>query len=83
MNYDLRYKLRGLAYWAECANPFSKTVTARKLPLGLRIQGYKRDLVGRGLYRRGVHEGGLTQLLLDSFGGGTGGNFLASVISLA
>src|SRR5215470_382081 len=68
--------MRGLAYWAECTNPFSKTVTARSLPLGLRIQGYKRDAVGRGLYRRGIHEPGLTKFLIDTFAGKPGGNFL-------
>lgn len=76
MNHALRYKLRGLAYWAECANPFSGTVTARRLPLGLRIAGYKRDAVGRGLYRRGVHEEGLTRFLLETFGDGAARNFL-------
>ena len=76
MNPRLRYELRGLAYWTECANPFRNTVTARKLPLGLRIQGYKRDAVGRGLYRRGVHEPGLTKWLLETFSNSPGGNFL-------
>ena len=76
MNLRLRYALRGWAYWAECANPFRATVTARKLPLGLRIQGYKRDAVGRGLYRRGVHEPGLTTFLLHTFSIAPGSNFL-------
>jgi FkbM family methyltransferase len=76
MHPRLRYELRGLAYWAECANPFRRTVTARQLPLGLRIQGYKRDAVGRGLYRRGVHEPGLTKWLLETFSNSAGGNFL-------
>ena len=76
MNHRVRYEIRGLAYWAECANPFRRTVTARHLPLNLRIQGYKRDAVGRGLYRRGVHEPGLTKYLLDTFSNSPGGNFL-------
>lgn len=76
MHPRLRYELRGLAYWAECANPFRRTVTARHLPLGLRIQGYKRDAVGRGLYRRGVHEPGLTNYLLQTFSNSPGANFL-------
>jgi FkbM family methyltransferase len=76
MHPRLRYELRGLAYWAECANPFRRTVTARQLPLGLRIQGYKRDAVGRGLYRRGVHEPGLTKYLLETLSNTPGGNFL-------
>jgi len=70
------YEIRGLAYWAECANPFSKTVTARHLPLGLRMQGYKRDAVGRGLYRRHIHEPGLTKFLIDKFSNKQGNNFL-------
>lgn len=69
--YEVRqrilYELRGLAYWLECANPFRETVMARQLPLELRIEGYKRDAVGRGLYRRGVHEPGFTKFLLDTF----------------
>jgi len=76
MNQRLRYQLRGIAYWIECANPFRSTVTARHLPLGLRMQGYKRDCVGRGLYRRGLHEPGLTKYLLDTFSNSPGGNFL-------
>lgn len=76
MHPRLRYELRGLAYWTECANPFRNTVTARHLPLDLRLQGYKRDCVGRGLYRRGVHEPGLTKYLLDTFSNSSGGNFL-------
>jgi len=72
----LEYELRGLAYWAECANPFRGTVTARGLPLGLRIQGYKRDAVGRGLYRRRLHEPGLTKWLVETYASAPGGNFL-------
>jgi len=68
--------MRGIAYWAECANPFSRTVTARHLPLGLCLQGYKRDAVGRGLYRRHVHEPGLTKFLIDRFSNKPGSNFL-------
>jgi FkbM family methyltransferase len=76
MNERLRYELRGLAYWAECANPLRSTVTARQLPLDLRIEGYKRDAVGRGLYRRGVYEPALTSFLLNRFANSQGGNFL-------
>jgi FkbM family methyltransferase len=76
MNQRLHYELLGLAYWAECANPFRNTVTARHLPLGLRMQGYKRDALGRNLYRRGIHEPGLTKLLIDTFANSPGSNFL-------
>lgn len=72
----LQYEMRGIAYWMECANLFRTTVTARSLPLGLRIQGYKRDAVARGLYRRGVHEPGLTKFLLDTFSDTAGCHFL-------
>jgi FkbM family methyltransferase len=75
-NHRLRYELRGWAYWAECANPFRNTVTARNLPLGLRLEGYKRDAVGRGLYRRGVHEPGPTKFLLEMASNFTGKCFL-------
>lgn len=76
VNERVLYELRGLAYWAECANPFSRTVTARDLPLGLRIRGYKRDAVGRGLYRRKIHEPGLTKFLLEQFSTPAPKNFL-------
>ena len=76
MNNRLRYELRGLAYWANCANPFRNTVRASNLPLGLKIDGYKRDAVGRGLYRRGYHELGLTTLLVERFSGTRGHHFL-------
>jgi len=76
VNESLQYTIRGLTYWLECANPLSKTVTARHLPLGLRLRGYKRDAVGRGLYRRGVHEPGLTNFLLNTFANATGSNFI-------
>jgi FkbM family methyltransferase len=72
----IQYEMRGWAYWAECANPFRNTVTARNLPLGLRIEGYKFDAVGRGLYRRGLHEPGLTRFLLDTFSSDPGKNFI-------
>jgi FkbM family methyltransferase len=72
----IEYEMRGWAYWAECANPFRDTVTARKLPLGLRIEGYKLDAVGRGLYRRGLHEPGLTRFLLQTFSNDPGKNFI-------
>jgi len=76
LNHRLRYELRGWAYWAECANPFRDTVTARHLPLGLRMEGYKRDAVGRGLYRRGLHEPGPTKFVLDTFANASGKSFL-------
>lgn len=76
MNQRLLYELRGWAYWAECANPFRNTVTARKLPLGLRMEGYKRDAVGRGLYRRRLHEPGPTKLVLETFANTSGRSFL-------
>jgi len=76
VNQRVRYELRGWAYWLECANPFRETVAARRLPLGLRIEGYKRDVVGRGLYRRGVHEPGLTRFLLERFSSAGGSSFL-------
>ncbi len=76
MNDQLQYKIRGLAYWLECSNPFSRTITAGNLPLGLRLQGYKRDAVGRGLYKRGVHEPGLTKFLLNTFSNAAGSSFI-------
>lgn len=76
MNPRLRYELRGLAYWLECANPFRSTITATQLPLGMRIESYKRDCLGRWLYRRGIHEPGLTKWLLDRFSNSPNSCFL-------
>jgi len=76
LSQRLRYELRGWAYWAECASPFRDTVTARHLPLGLRMEGYKRDAVGRGLYRRGLHEPGPTKFVLETFANASGKSFL-------
>jgi FkbM family methyltransferase len=76
MKDQLRYKLRGIAYSLECLNPFCDTIMARDLPLGLRLETYKRDAVGRGLYRRGVHEPALTKFLLSTFSNGPSCNFI-------
>ena len=67
MNPRLQYELRGWAYWARCANPFRDTITIHDLPLGLTLRAYKRDAVGRGLFRRKVHEPALTKYLMDRF----------------
>ncbi|HEV7967927.1 MAG TPA: FkbM family methyltransferase [Candidatus Acidoferrales bacterium] len=63
----MQYEIRGWAYWAKCLNPLRNTITIEDLPLGLRLRAYKRDAVGRGLYRRRVHEPNLTKLLLSRF----------------
>lgn len=76
MDHSLQTHARGLAYWAQCANPFGATITARGLPLGLTLQGYKRDLVGRILYLHRVYEPGLTRLLIETFSSRPGGRFL-------
>jgi FkbM family methyltransferase len=76
MNEALNYKLRGLSYWLECLNPLRKTILVRDLPLALRLETYKSDAVGRGLYKRGVHEPALTQFVLDTFANATDCNFI-------
>jgi FkbM family methyltransferase len=76
MNARLQYELRGWAYWAKCLNPLRDTITIDNLPLGLRLRAYKRDAVGRGLYRRKVHEPHLTQLLLTRLASPAEKNFL-------
>jgi FkbM family methyltransferase len=63
----LQYEIRGWAYWAKCLNPLRNTIAIKHLPLGVRLRAYKRDAVGRGLYRRKVHEPNLTKLLLTRF----------------
>jgi FkbM family methyltransferase len=76
MNARLQYEIRGWAYWAKCLNPLQNTVTIKNLPLGLQLRAYKRDAVGRGLYRRKIHEPSFTKLLLSRFAGFTDRNFI-------
>ena len=76
MNKGLQYKIRGWAYTAKCLNPFSRTITINDLPMGLKLLAYKRDAVGRGLYRRKIHEPALTNLLLSRFASLSQGNFI-------
>jgi FkbM family methyltransferase len=76
MNARLLYEIRGWAYWAKCLNPLRNTITIENLPLGLRLRAYKRDAVGRGLYRRKGHEPNLTKLLLTRFANSGEKNFI-------
>jgi FkbM family methyltransferase len=76
MNARLQYEIRGWAYWAKCLNPLRNTITIKNLPLGVRLRAYKRDAVGRGLYRRKVHEPNLTKLLLTRFASSAQRNFI-------
>jgi FkbM family methyltransferase len=76
MNARLQYEIRGWAYWAKCLNPLRNTIMIEDLPLGLRLRAYKRDAVGRGLYRRKVHEPNLTKLLLTRFANSAENNFI-------
>src|ERR1700722_7675726 len=76
MNPRLQYQIRGWAYWAKCLNPLRNTIAIGDLPLGLRMRAYKRDAVGRGLYRRKVHEPTLTKFLLTRFANSAGTNFI-------
>ncbi len=76
MNDRIEYMVRGWAYTAHCLNPFRSTIPIGGLPLGLKLRAYKRDAVGRGLYRRKIHEPALTNLLLSRFAGPAEKNFL-------
>ncbi|MGH9679430.1 MAG: FkbM family methyltransferase, partial [Candidatus Acidiferrales bacterium] len=76
MTDRMLYTIRGWAYTAECLNPFRKTVSIDGLPLGLELRAYKRDAVGRGLYRRKIHEPALTNLLLTRFASPASRNFI-------
>ena len=76
MNARLQYEIRGWAYWAKCLNPLRNTITIKNLPLGLKLQAYKRDAVGRGLFRRKIHEPMLTELFLTRFANSAEHNFI-------
>jgi FkbM family methyltransferase len=67
MNERMQYEIRGWAYVAKCLNPFRQTISIDDLPLGIKLHAYKRDAVGRGLYRRKIHEPALTKFLLARF----------------
>lgn len=76
MNPSLQYEIRGWAYWAKCLNPLRPTITIGDLPLDIELQAYKRDAVGRGLYRRKIHEPALTDFLLTRFASAAERNFI-------
>jgi FkbM family methyltransferase len=76
MNARLQYEIRGWAYWAKCLYPLRNTITIKNLPLGLHLRAYKRDAVGRGLYRRKIHEPNVTKLLLTRFASFRDRNFI-------
>jgi FkbM family methyltransferase len=76
MNDRLQYEIRGWAYWAKCLNPLRNTISIHNLPLQLQLRAYKRDAVGRGLYRRKIHEPSLTKLLLNRFTDARPRNFI-------
>jgi FkbM family methyltransferase len=76
MNARLLYEIRGWGYWAKCLNPLRNTIAIKNLPLGLRLRAYKRDAVGRGLYRRKIHEPSLTQFILTRFATAADRNFI-------
>jgi FkbM family methyltransferase len=59
---DLRYHLA-------CLVPWRRHVHIRQAPLGLQFHAYKRDVIGRLLYKQQVHEPALTQWLIDRYGG--------------
>jgi FkbM family methyltransferase len=76
MNPALQYEIRGWAYWAKCLNPLRPTITIGNLPLDIKLLAYKRDAVGRGLYRRKIHEPALTEFLLTRFANAAQRNFI-------
>jgi FkbM family methyltransferase len=76
MNDRMQYEICGWAYLAKCLNPLRPTIMIGDLPLGIKSQAYKRDAVGRGLYRRKIHEPALTKFLLTRFAGPANRNFI-------
>ena len=76
MNERMLYEIRGWAYVAKCLNPFRSTISIDDLPLGIKLLAYKRDAVGRGLYRRKIHEPALTKFLLQRFAAPAERNFI-------
>ena len=62
----------GLAYAAAVLNPFSDFVSAQDDATGLRFFAYKRDVVGRTIFRTGRYDQFLSDWLIDRFSGGAG-----------
>lgn len=67
--------LSGLKYWSACLNPFSDLVKTRDDLTGHCFYAYKRDVIGRTLFRTGVYDARLSTWLVERFAE-RGGNFI-------
>lgn len=67
--------LSGLTYLGACLNPFSEFITARDDLTGHQFYAYKRDVIGRTLFRTGRYDVQLSDWLVDRFSA-QGGNFI-------
>lgn len=55
---------RGLHYWILCINPFSRFIKASPRSFKATFHAYKRDVVGRYIFKHGEHGPEITRLLL-------------------
>lgn len=67
--------LSGLTYLGACLNPFSEFITTRDELTGHRFYAYKRDVIGRTLFRTGRYDVTLSNWLVERFPS-AGGNFI-------
>lgn len=58
---------RGILYWLKALNPFSPYIKLEIKPLKIKLCAFKRDAIGRGIFKRGVHEPHITAWLIKNF----------------
>lgn len=61
------YIFRGLLYWLKSLNPFTPYIKLEIKPIKIKLYAFKKDAVGRGIFKRGVHEPHITAWLIKNF----------------
>lgn len=61
-----------ISYAAALLNPFSSTIRATEDLTGLRFTAYKKDVIGRAIFKTGCHERILSQWIIERFKGSEG-----------
>lgn len=56
-----------MLYAAAVLNPFRKTIRARESLLGLAFNAYKRDVIGRSIFKTGGHEPAVSKWLISKY----------------
>ncbi len=69
----------GLRHHRACLNPFTHDISIAKAPLGLQFDVYKRDAVGRGIYKHGAHQPVMREWMIRRFAGASGAKCLVDI----